>query len=215
MKLLRAALVIAAFTFGAIAATAQVAGTQAPYLVMKDPNKILPLLSAQTDEKGLISTFGATNVKAQTVNLDEGDSRPGTVIYPSKPQWRASIVWKDPKKRQAAEIIRIEDQPSSWRLPNGISTGTTLLELEKLNGKPFKLAGFDWCYSGSVNSWNGGKLEKELTSKSGKVSVALRLSPSAGQSTPAGLEGDSEFSSSDPRMRKLNPKVYVMMILNP
>ena len=39
-----------------------------------------------------------------------------------------------------------------WIGPGGIGNGMKLTDVEKLNGKPFKLAGFDWDGGGSCAS---------------------------------------------------------------
>ncbi len=217
-KALRPALLCGSFLLSScLAVLAQGGLPEAPYLVIKEPPnaKMMMLLGASTSEKALIANFGAKNVKQEKITLAEGEERPGTVIYPDKPKWRATVVWRDQKKRDGAELIIISDKPSSWRLSSGITTGTTLVELEKLNGKPFKFLGFDWDMGGNVVSWNGGKLEKELKSKSGKVSIGVQLLPPAGKETPNGLSGDKEISSSDARARKLNPVVDSLSILAP
>ncbi len=193
---------------------AQGTAPQQPYLVMRDSSKVSPTLCTTTSEKSLIANFGAKNVKRQTVHVAEGETADGTVIYPNDTKRKVSFIWKDAKKRDAAEVIRIEDNPSLWRLPNEITTGTTLVELEKMNGKPFKLSGFDWDYGGNVLSWNGGKLDSILKSKSGKVSATISLAPTGGN-TPEELIGDREILSNKPSMRKLNPVVFVINILTP
>lgn len=202
---------------GCLAVFAQGSLMQPPCLVIREPanSKRMIFLGPATSEKALTLTFGARNIKQEKVTLAEGEERLGTVVYPDKPKWRATVVWKDAKKRDGAELIIISDKPSSWRLPNGVSTGTTLLELEKLNGKPFKFSGFDWDMGGNVVSWNGGKLEQELKPKSGKVSVGLQLSPPAGKLVPDGLSGDKDILSSDAHARKLNPVVDSLSILAP
>lgn len=188
---------------------------QVPFFKPKVPCKVLTVLGASTSEKDLITLFGAANVKHQDINTVESETSPGTVIFPNDPKYRASFVWKDSKKRDAPEMIRITDKNSSWQLDNGVSTGFTLLALEKLNGKPFKLSGFDWDYGGNVLSWNGGKLETAFKSKSGKVSAAIRLAPREGQNTPEALSGDRDLLSSTPALRKLNPVVDTISILAP
>jgi hypothetical protein len=37
---------------------------------------------------------------------------------------------------------------------------SALRQLRKLNGKPFVLLGIGWDYSGTVVSWEGGKLKR-------------------------------------------------------
>jgi hypothetical protein len=36
----------------------------------------------------------------------------------------------------------------------------TLAEIEKINGKPFKLYGFEWDFGGRSSNWQGGELGK-------------------------------------------------------
>ena len=188
---------------------------QQPYLVIRQASKISPMLGATTSEKDLIAYFGAKSVKRQTVNLAEGETSNGTVIFPNDPKKRVTFIWKDVKKRDLPEVIRIEDQPSLWRLPNEITTGTSLIELEKLNGKVFKMSGFDWDYGGNILSWNNGKLESLLKSKSGKVSATASLAPAKDKNSPEDLSGDKEILSSNASMHKLNPVVVTLSILAP
>lgn len=207
--------IVSAFTVStAYSALAEDAALQAPHLVLNQASKISPILGHTTSEKNLIGYFGAKNVKRQKVSLGEGETADGTVIYPNDAKRRASFVWKNTKKRDIPEAIFVCDTPSLWRLPNEITTGTTLIELEKLNGKPFKLSGFDWDNGGTVLSWNGGKLESAFKSKSGKVSATLQLVPTA-KNYPDELIGDKELLSSNKNMHKLNPAVGTVNILAP
>ncbi|MFA7337934.1 MAG: hypothetical protein WC028_14190 [Candidatus Obscuribacterales bacterium] len=194
---------------------AQGAEQQQPYLVMNQANKISPMLGATTSEKDLIAYFGTKNVKRKTVHVAEGETSNGTVIYPNDPKRRVTFIWKNVKKRDLPEVIRIEDQPSLWILPNRITTGTTLIELEKMNGKVFKMSGFDWDYGGNILSWNNGKLESLLKSKSGKVSATACLAPPKDKNSSDELSGDKEILSSNASMRKLNPVVVTISILAP
>ncbi len=206
---------VVSFTFlVANCALAEDTASQAPHLVTNQASKISPILGHTTSEKSLIGYFGAKNVKRQKVQLGEGETADGTVIYPNDAKRRASFVWKNTKKRDLAETIYVCDTPSLWRLPNQITTGTSLIELEKMNGKPFKMSGFDWDYGGNVLSWNGGKLESALKSKSGKVSATLQLVPTS-KHYPDELIGDREILSSNANMRKLNPTVGTVNILAP
>lgn len=205
--------------FGALAltvlssvASAQSSGLQAPYFVMSEKGKALPILSSVSSEANLKSFFGPKHVVRKAIGVGEGETEPGNVVFPDKPLWRASITWKNPVKRDEPASIRIEETPSTWCTNSGITTGMSLKQLETMNGKPFKLAGFEWDYGGTVYSWEGGKLEKQLKSKNGKFSVTVRLGAPAGKSYPDALAGDQAFLSSDPRMQKLNPVIYTMLI---
>jgi hypothetical protein len=92
-----------------------------------------------------------------------------------------------------------------------------LKALERLNARPFQLAGFDFDYSGTVTSWSGGRLES-ISGPACEIKVrllpSLPKSPSreqlaAGEAT----EGDRDFKSSDANMQLLNPRVYEVLLI--
>ena len=93
---------------------------------------------------------------------------------------------------------------------HSISLGTSLKELEHLNGRPFRLAGFAWDYSGTVLSWDKGSLAEEFDGGNGRL--LLRLDPRSDSDVPQAEQsqvmGDGDFSSDHPVMQKLNPRVY-------
>jgi hypothetical protein len=86
--------------------------------------------------------------------------------------------------------------------------GTTLKDLERLNGRAFTLAGFAWDREGMVTSWEGGKLSG-LTK-----GLLLRLRPRDGaplsDEESRSVMGAEAFSSSNPVMQKANPEVFAM-----
>jgi hypothetical protein len=103
--------------------------------------------------------FGAANVR-QEMLADEIHEYQGTVIYPDTPARRLEITWDDsghhPSEIHIGSLEGIG--PGTWKTAEGIAIGTSLLQLEKLNGHAFHLAGFAWDYSGTVTSWDGGRL---------------------------------------------------------
>jgi hypothetical protein len=100
-----------------------------------------------------------------------------------------------------------------WHTADGITLGTTLLELERINRRPFRLAGFGWDYSGTVLSWSHGALDPVFGSDgSKKVYVRLIYSNPAPPEYRA-VMGDGNFSSGHPAMQKINPHVYQMVFI--
>jgi hypothetical protein len=98
---------------------------------------------------------------------------------------------------------------------HGICLGTTLKQLEQINRKPFRIAGFAFDYSGTVISWSQGALEQELDSPG---RVILRLEPPQDQWQQPDYRsvlGDRSFSSGHPAMQRLNPSVYQLIWLIP
>jgi hypothetical protein len=107
----------------------------------------------------LVKAFGSKNVVDQEIDGVEGQKIKASVLYPDDPKARLEFVWSDEKARRRPTLIRATDQ-SAWATANGIRIGTALAEIEQINGKPFKLSGFDWDYGGRVTDWQDGKLSK-------------------------------------------------------
>jgi hypothetical protein len=154
------------------------------------------------------------------IDVGEGETQRGTVAFPKDPQSKIEVLWKDPETKTQPSRVQIDGDSSRWKTLHNISLGITLKELEKLNAKPFHLAGFDWDYSGTVMSWDGGSLAKdigEVGSSRGRVVVRLNYSPqtNVSESEMSQVMGDRDFPSSQPIMQKLNPKVYQIIWVFP
>lgn len=98
-------------------------------------------------EPALIAAFGAANVKREDIDVGEGSTEPGTIVFPDDEKRRIEVLWHDNEKRRRPSAIMVRD-PSSWRVavpgePSvTIGTGTELAAVEAANGKPFQLYGF-------------------------------------------------------------------------
>jgi hypothetical protein len=165
-------------------------------------------ITAETSEADLQRRYGAA-VDDSRIELGEGETAPGTVIYRDDPLRRMEIIWRDTTaRRQPARLILRGDR-SRWQVGPGISLGTSLQDLERLNGKPFSLAGFGWDYAGGVIDWKGGALDRALAG----IRLYLDPGPSAYESAPySQVLGDREYSSSLPAMQQLNPRVSQIFI---
>ena len=122
-----------------------------------DPWLIVPsgqgsVISSHTTRKDLVQAYGAANVVDQDVDVGEGETQPGTVIFPKDPERLIEILWKDPDKKTLPASAQLSGAKSRWKTAHSISLGTSLKDLERRNGRPFKLAGFGWDYSGTVTS---------------------------------------------------------------
>ena len=171
---------------------------------------------ATDTEATLRSRYGADNVGSERIHLGEGQTVPGTVLFPGDSSRLLTVVWEDTVARTRPTRVTVGSRQTRWAVVPGVSTGTSLSELESLNGRPFKLFGFAWDYAGTVSSWEGGRLDSLWRGgPENKVLVWLRLSPdSAGYASSHSREvaGDRIFSSSLPAMRALNPRVYALFI---
>jgi hypothetical protein len=183
-----------------------------PWLILASGEK--GLINAHTTRGDLVRAYGASNV----VDRDgEGETEAGTVVFPQDPQRSIEILWKDPEKKAEPSCLTISGKTSRWHAVHGISLGMSLSELERLNGRPFHLAGFAWDYSGTVLSWDRGSLAAELDGGHGRLIV--RLDPPYDDRVPGAEQsqamGDRDFTSDHPVMQKLNPKTYQIIWVFP
>jgi hypothetical protein len=157
----------------------------------------------------IVARYGSSNIKTDKIYVGEGEYEDGMMLYSDEPKRRAELLWEEQDNKQFLRMIRITGAGSQWQTSQGLRLGLTLRAVEKLNRRPFRLAGFGWDYGGTTISWSGGALE----SKGPKdCSVWARFRP--GPSSPAGTRllsqviGDRNFSSGHPGMQASNARVY-------
>ncbi len=160
----------------------------------------------------LVKAFGNNNVVDQDIDGAEGQKIKASVLHPNDPKARLEFIWNDEKARRAP-MIRAKDQ-SAWTAANGLRIGLALADVEKMNGKPFKLSGFDWDYGGKVTDWQGGALGKPQPGGCiiGVEFVHPEDSPEANLTK---VTGDGEFRSDNADMRAVEPYVAVVIISYP
>jgi len=158
----------------------------------------------------LVRRYGAANVADGRVSVGEGESEPGTLIFDSDSLRRASIIWKDSVARRGLASIRVSGSRTRWQTPQGLTLGQSLKTVERLNGRRFRLMGFDWDYSGTTESWLGGTLAKAEVAG---CTLYARLDPDQEHvDLPllAQVAGEREFSSGHPAMQASEARVYEM-----
>lgn len=197
------------FFLGGINSFAQTSYTIVPGVKFGD-------ITARTSEADLKRIYGEKNVESGEVGLGEGETLPGTILFPNDPNKTVAIAWKNEKTRKSPDFIQFAGDKSFWKISNGVTLGTSLKTLEQLNGKGFVLYGFQWDYSGELNSWNRGKLARTFGNKN--EIVLLRLNPDYDKASEKDLKavvGDGNFSSKHKVMQKLNPKVDFIIVRFP
>ena len=160
----------------------------------------------------LVQAFGKSSVAFTDVDSAEGEKMKASVIYPDEPRRRVEVFWHDQNARSRPSTIRVGFK-SQWRAVRGLRIGTELAEVEKINGRPFKLLGFDWDLGGRVSSWMGGA----LGTLAGGCDFRLGFNPWADAPDEARdkVSGDKEFLSTDPNMRASKPTVSEIIIMYP
>ena len=168
------------------------------------PGQRLGVLKLSNSERDLGAGYGAQNIRHVTVSLGEGETVSGTLLYPDDPEKRVEIVWMNATARRYPMHAILRGTRSRWTLPRGITLGTTLAELERLNGRPFTMTGFGWDYSGAVTDWEGGALSNL------KGQAWLYLEPAPGKDKDPSfsqVQGDRDISSTSPAMRAIEPRI--------
>jgi hypothetical protein len=145
---------------------------------------------AAATREAVLAAYG-DSAKVDSIYLIDGMFDVGVVIFPNNPRNRVDVYWdneNDPLRPAFIRIVGDSTGTTDWKTPDGITLGTPLAEIERLNGKPFKINGLDWDYGGRVADWQGGKL-----AGTGLFFVFHH----AGQADPK-LLGETIFDSNDP-----------------
>jgi hypothetical protein len=188
------------------------------------PGKRVGPVTSKTTRADLIRFFGAKEVQDDYVpGGGDADPRPGTWVNRDHADESLALQWNDDTPESHISVVAVcpsdtgEESIGScrWHTLEGISLGTSLKTLEKLNGRMFKLLGMDWDYGGLVTSWGGGLLE-HIEAKCGELSLQMDEPPGQPSDERAELldqiSGDKEFSSSHSAMQRLNPRVSTMSV---
>jgi hypothetical protein len=157
----------------------------------------------------LAAAFQSRNVAFTQVDASSGGKVMASVVYGKDPKRRLEVWWSKAASRSDTHLIVINGQ-SDWIAPGELHLGLTLADLEKLNGKPFKLSGFDKDHVATLSDWDGG----QLASLAGgcKVGVSLRADPKTAAPALSGLSADRGFTSSDAALRAANPTVSEILV---
>jgi hypothetical protein len=176
-------------------------------------------LTALSGRSDLDKIFDTSQVLDQSINTGDGNLRAGTIVRGGDPSEALGILWTDEQRSRPWQVLLCygrTEGPCRWHVSNsGIGINTSLDELEKLNGRPFVLLGFERDFAGTVLSWQGGKLERELE---GTGRLVLRLNSSGlsklSPANEAALLSD-RIASDHAALRKLRPRVYQILMVFP
>ncbi|WP_426615828.1 hypothetical protein [Bradyrhizobium sp. McL0616] len=142
-------------------------------------------------ERSLKQRYGKEAV-VQDLPGAEGENYKGLVLFPKATDRRIEIAFTDDKARRVSGLtLRDSAKTSRWSV-NDIAIGSSLADVQKANGKPFLVNGFEWDYGGFVTDWKGGALGRPLQ---GGCTVTVRFDKNA--AAPKSLLGDGVKAASD------------------
>jgi hypothetical protein len=157
----------------------------------------------------LAKTFGEENVVFTAVEGEGGAKLNASVVFPNDPKRRLEVLWHDETARARPQSIVITGE-STWVGPRNLKLGVPLAEVEKQNGKAFRVTGLDADGMASVRDWQAGAFTK-LT---GGCEVGLRLAPDpkSKEASRAKLVEPKDLPSNNAGVREIKPKVAEIVI---
>jgi hypothetical protein len=185
--------------------------------VLTAQSVILDDLLKVGSEKELIDIFGEDNVGYDTIWGAEGMFTMGSFLFPGTHN-EVQIMWEDSSNRKKiiSVGIQVKYDPkkdsyvlnNKWKTKDGITLGTSLEELIKLNGgKEITFYGLGWDYGGMVVSFNNGTLPGNLGLTLGSKDESLWNGEKS-----AVLVGDQEVNSSDPATQGVKIEVWEVFV---
>ncbi len=173
------------------------------------PGQRVGAITRTTGMADLRRIYGPTNVVVTEVEIGEGETAPGAVVFPDDSLRRVEVGWHDSTARVPRFVV-VRGARSAWHTDAGVTLGTGLTRLTQLNGRGFVLLGFGWDYAGTVVSWNDGALGVHDSSHTRFI---VRLAPTAAgaDSLQRGALGDREYRSDQAGMAALAPAVYELL----
>ena len=123
------------------------------------PNERVGLITSSTTKSALNKLYDKGNIREYVVYSYEGFDIKGTEVIFDNTADNITIEWND--GNLTPKIIRIKNPNSNWKTKEGVGIGSTIKEVEKANGKPFTIYGYeiDAYLAGTVKNWNSGNLQ--------------------------------------------------------
>ncbi|WP_284418702.1 MULTISPECIES: hypothetical protein [unclassified Bradyrhizobium] len=119
-------------------------------------------VSVADSAKGLMQRFGQEAVIADDLYTGVEDiTYRGVTLLPHSPEWRIDVLFADEAMSRVARLTLRDAKTSHWNVA-GVTIGSTLAEVQKINRKPFLITGIDSDFSGFVVNWKGGVLGRPL-----------------------------------------------------
>jgi hypothetical protein len=199
----------------------------APSFVMGQANDFLLVpgvrvgpLTASAVKADVPRLFPGATVKDDELELDEGYVLQATFVNREKRPESLAIVWNgktpDSHPKQVFVCRGRGRGECKWHAvaPGGnIGVGVKMLDLEKINGKPFTIHGFGYGYGGNIESWDGGKIEKFDCNNSlllGVDGVRNRegeFTVNVTSEEKQSFSGNRSIPTTNEGLRKLNPAI--------
>lgn len=186
-----------ALTVGMAFSAAQLKAEDAPDLTV-EPGKKVGVITRQTTLEQLQKAYGEKNVKDTEVPAAKGETMLAAVIFEGTPH-EIHVVWDYEKPRK--EVAMVDIIGKGIAVISDLKVGSSIQDVEKANGAPFKLQGFGWDLGGYAN-FEGGKLANKMM---------IRFGPTV-EEYPDSISGDVELSSQNKDVLKAKAVVQQLSV---
>lgn len=167
------------------------------------PGEKVGLITALSTESSLKEDYGHDNLAMRSLSVGEGVREEGIVLFPGTRN-EVEIFWDIEAANGHPAFVRITQDSTQWHTVAGVTVGTPIWELERRNGRPFTLNGFEWELAGLVTDWNGGKLSQHL--------IVVLIPNNYEAITPELTGDDVKLFSNDVRLQQLKLKVGALAV---
>ena len=157
----------------------------------------------------LVTVYKPDNVTFTEVDAPEGKKIMASVLFPKDPKRRLEVWWESEDARKGTHLIVIGGQ-STWTAPKGLKLGLSLPAIEKINGKPFRIKGFDKDNVALITDWQDGALSQ--LAGGCRLGVYLQPDPKAPAADRSEMTGDTELMSNDAIFRIVKPTITEILI---
>ncbi|MET7001613.1 hypothetical protein [Chitinophaga defluvii] len=177
------------------AAPTQTAAVAPPPPPAPDPYNwdVRKIFSLHQPEK-FIEMYGKENViTRQATDMEGNNIGQAYVVFPDSNNEMQVIFGGD-----STTTVIFNKENAKWKSPFGIKVGDPLAKIVKINGKDFRINGFEWANGGSVDSWEGGAMD-------GKgVSITFKAMNTGDPKLYDPVTGDKKVKSDHSSMKKLD-----------
>jgi len=124
------------------------------------------------------------------------------VVFPDDSLRRIEIAFGDTVNLRYPKSVTLRGSQSVWHTAEGVTLGTSVDQLQKLNTKPFEFNGFGWDYGGQVVNWHGGAMARDTA-----IGIRLDALHLFDNKPYRSVMGDKKVSSANRLARELRPYV--------
>lgn len=161
---------------------------------------VRPVFKLRQPEQ-LYELYGKENVVARTAQDYQGNEiGTGYYVFPDTDN-EMEVLFNGEK----GTAVSFTKENSKWKPPFGIKVGDPLEKVVKVNGRDFRINGFEWDNGGAVADWEGGAF-------AGKgVNVVFKANNSSDPKLYDQVTGDKRVKSDASAMKKLGvvvEKIY-------